>query len=551
MTPGQCMELGSGSPLTAAMDPDQCDDSFQDKLAFYGHAPKNSVTAQGHTLAVEWDIDDMTVRSITAYRKVNDNYYGFLFAGGANFLNGSVDVSLPGVGDFPAQANHTKQHQFSQELQLLGDIGDRIEYSTGLYYFRERGTETKGYGTALVAFAPVITLASMNGPRDLDVSNDSMAAFGQLTWTPPILDDALEIIPGIRFTRDDRKASMFERRGGAFRRNPATGLFGEFNSGSSAPTYITSSIIPEGTFPLTGAPAEFDKSFSKTTPSLTLQYHIDQDRMLYAKYVKGYKSGGTAVRASTTGAFEDGFAPETLESYELGLKSSWLDQQLRVNVDVFQSKFEDQQVSVRNEAAAANATGTIPFDIFNAGSSTYDGAELEIQAAITDNLRLSANYAYLHFEYDKVEDPTTGTDVTDYYHNVVPREAYSVAVDYAIPDLSIGRLDFNLTYSYTDRAGIYQDNYTIVAGQASQSVETDTRQFVTPSYGLWNGRVALSEIKVGPSDKGRMTVALWGRNLADKEYESYNYVTVAQAAQYQAFWGEPRTLGIDVVYKYE
>lgn len=549
-TPGQCMELGSGSPLSAAMDPAQCDDSFMSKQAFYGHTPRNTVTADGHTLAVEWELGRTTLRSISAYRKVNDNYYGILFAGGANFLNGSVDVSLPGGLEFDAQSNHTKQHQFSQELQLLGDLGDRINYSTGLYYFRERGTENKGYGTALVAFAPAISLASMNGPRELSVSNDSVAAFGQLTWTPPILDDALEVIPGIRFTRDKREASMFERRGGAYRLS--NGVFVPFNSGSSAPTYTGYVDAPPGVYPLTGRPAEFDKSFSKSTPSLTLQYHLDQDRMLYAKYVKGYKSGGTAVRASSTQAFEEGFAPETLESYELGLKSSWLDQRLRVNADVFQSKFEDQQVNVRNAAAAAQATGSIPFDIFNAGRSTYDGAELEVQAAVADGLRLSANYAYLHFKYDKVEDPATGADVTDFYHNIVPTNSYSFAADYRSPDLGYGALELNLTYSYIDRAGIFQDAYTVSAtGVATQSADTDKRQFVTPSYGIWNARAALADIKVGPSEKGNLTVALWCRNLTDKEYESYNYVTVAQAAQYQAFWGEPRTVGLDVIYKYE
>jgi iron complex outermembrane receptor protein len=550
-TPGQCMERGTGS-LSAAMDPDQCDDSFKDELAFYGHAPKNKVTAQGHTLAVEWDLsDDTTLRSITAYRKINDNYYGLLFAGGANFINGAVDVSLPGGLDFSAEANHTKQHQFSQELQLLGDLGDRVQYSTGLYYFRERGTETKGFGPALVAVTPSFSLVSLNGPRDLEVANDSTAVFGQLTWTPPVLDDALEVIPGIRFTRDKREASMFERRGGAYM-SFGGAPFTPNNSGSNTPVYTGYPDVGAPVFSLTGRPAEFDESFSKTTPSLTLQYHIDQDIMSYAKYVKGYKSGGTAVRASSTGAFEEGFAPETLESYEVGIKSSWLDQRLRVNANVFQSKFEDQQVNVRNQVVAATGTASVPFDIFNAGKSTYDGAELEIQAAITDNFRLSANYAYLHFKYDEVKDPATGADVTDYYHNVVPKNAYSIAADYSVPDLGFGVLDINLTYSHTDRAGIYQDAYTVSqAGVAALTAEADTRQFVTPSYGIWNGRIALSEIKVGPNDKGSLAVALWGRNLADKEYESYNYVTIAQAAQYQAFWGEPRTLGIDVVYKYE
>jgi iron complex outermembrane receptor protein len=344
---------------------------------------------------------------------------------------------------------------------------------------------------------------------------------------------------------------MFERRNGAFISTNGTTFFPS-NSGSTMPTYIGTPDAGAPVYSLTGTPAEFDKTFSKSTPSLTLQYHIDQDMMAYAKYVKGYKSGGTAVRASDTAAFEKGFAPETLESYELGLKSSWLDQRLRVNADVFQSKFEDQQVSVRNEVAAAQGTGTIPFDIFNAGKSTYDGAELEIQAAIFDGFRLSANYAYLHFKYDKVEDPATGADVTDFYHNVVPTNAYSIAADYRSPDLGFGALEFNLTYSYTDSAGIYQDSYSVsAAGDAALTASADKRQFVTPSYGIWNTRLALADVKVGPNEKGNLTFALWCRNLTDKEYQSYNYVTVAQAAQYQAFWGEPRTVGLDVIYKFE
>jgi iron complex outermembrane receptor protein len=540
-TPGQCMQkgnaTGSSAAISAAMDGAQCSTSFLDKLSLYGHTPKNKVTADGHTLAVEWDLDSVTLKSITAYRSINDNYYGILLAGGANLIAGSVDVAnLPGGYSFEAQSNHTKQNQFSQELQVYGDATDSLTYNAGLYYFKEDGSETKGYGAALVARVPGTTIVSTNGPRDLEVTNESAAVYGQLTWTPPILDDNLKVIPGVRYTQDKREASMFERVRGTIYNGAAIA--------STAADYIGNGV--------TGAPANYDNDFSEVTPSLTVQYQINQDLMTYGKYVKGYKSGGTAVRSSNTLGFEKGFDPEKLTSIELGAKGTWFDQRLQTSLAVFRSEFTDQQVTVRNPAAVGPGSPTVPFDIVNAGESTYDGVEFDMRLAVTDNLRLSANYAYLHFSYDKVEDPVSGIDVTSFYHNKVPTNSYSLTADYSFGELGFANLDANLTYSYVDAAsGPFQDTYNFGAGGATLGTKTDEHQFVTPSFGLWNARLALSDIKLGSSDKNSLSVALWCKNLTDEEYASYNYLTVAAAAQYQAFWGEPRTVGLDLTYRYE
>lgn len=531
-TPAQCGEVSATGSFRNALDPAQCSDSFKKHIAFYGQMPKNTVLSYGHTLSAEWEFDAMTLRSITAYRGLDDKYYGVTLAGGSGLIGGTANY--PGVTLLQAEPDHTRQGQFSQELQLVGDLGDQLGYTTGVYYFREHGTEQQDY-TGAAYMAPIVVDA---GPRDLRVTNKSVAAFGQLTWTPDLLDEKLEIIPGVRFTRDNRDASLFDRQNGVrFIANGAT---------VAAPRYIGTPDTSNG---LTGVPAEFSKDFTKTTPSLTLQYHISPDILTYGKYVKGYKSGGTAVRSSNTLAFTNGFNPEMLTSIELGLKSSWLDQRLRANIDVFQSSFKDQQVSVRN-MAVAQSSATTPYDIINAGESTYRGAELELQAAVTDNLRLSANYSYLHFDYDKVEDPATGIDVSQYYHNVVPTNMYSIAADYSM-DVGFAKLSANLNYSHTDKNGNYQDSYIVADGAASQSAPTDTRQFITPAYGIWNGRVALSEIQVGPGNKGRVEVALWGKNLADEEYAAFQGAILTPAAQYQIIWGEPRTLGLDVIYRYE
>lgn len=536
-TPEQCFVVATGSPLSASMDPNQCSPSFKGHLAYYGSAPKNTVTIDGHALSVEWELSPVTLRSITAYRTLDDKYYGVTVAGGENLTAGTFDVSLPGF-NLPAEPDRTRQHQFSQEFQIFGELGEQLSYTAGLYYFKEGGSEKQPLSSALVAVSPVYTTVVDGGPRDLSgVENESKAAFAQFTWTPPILGGNLDIVPGIRYTRDSRKASLYQHNNGMWIVLP---------NGMAIPN---SSIATEIGTPTD--PANFDKDFSKTTPSLTLQYHFNADVLGYAKYAKGYKSGGTAIRSSSTQAFENGFGPETLDSIELGLKSSWLDQRLRVNADVFQSKFKDQQVSVRNLSADLAGVAVVPYDIVNAGRSTYQGAELEVQAAITENLRLSANYAYLHFEYDKVNAGDSGIKVTDFYHNVVPTNAYTLNADYTVGLGDIGKLGVNLNYSYTDPIGSYQDGYDIVGGEAHLVESSLKSVYVTPSYGIWNGRIALSEIQVGPSDKGNLTVALWGKNLTDKRYINFRTAGVSVAAVSQGFWGEPRTVGLDLIYRYE
>lgn len=559
-TPGQCMQapntaLPSNFPIAGTVDPSVCSRDFEDKIPFYGNHPENRVSAFGHTLNVEWEIDDATtIRSITGYREFDDRYFGILVGGGANMTGGVVDVNVGGI-NLPAQANKTKGDQLSQEFQVLGDIGDTISYSTGLYFFKETGSETKGRSASVVwrqsqfQTSPVAapspfgaTWVSLNGPRDVTAENKSAAIFGQLTWSPEFADGNLDIIPGIRYTRDSRKATMFEKRGGTLIQTDV----------SPTPIVSNSSVVYTGTpaFPFAdfGTPAKYDEDFSEVSPSLTVQYHITEDIMTYGKVAKGYKSGGTAIRSSKNSSFVEGFDPETLISYELGLKSTLWDRRLRVNAALFQSEFEDQQVTIRDNTVPA--TTTPQFDVQNAGESTYQGFELEAVLAITDNLRAGLNYAWLDFEYDKVEDPATGVDITDFYHMKVPKSAWSATLDYSVP-VGFASLDFNLSYSYVDDVtGPYQDLYSIAGGQAVLVAPADERQFLTPDYGVWNGRVALADIAVGPGDRGSLTVALWGKNLADKEYATFGFSTVAAAAQYQWFWGEPRTFGLDVIYKY-
>ena len=176
------------------------------------------------------------------------------------------------------------------------------------------------------------------------------------------------------------------------------------------------------------------------------------------------------------------------------------------------------------------------------GQSSYKGLELDLTASITRDLRVGVNYAYLHHKYDQWIDPTTGKDVTAWRDLIVPKNDYSVNVDYRFPKFGLpGVLDGTLTYARRDRTS------TPIDLQA-QIVPDARTPLTVPAFGIWNARIALSRIKAGPGNEGRVTVGLYAKNLTNKKYMIM--ANPGWLSDMSANWGEPRTVGLDLTYIY-
>lgn len=445
------------------------------------------------------------------------------------------------ANQYPGSRVHTQGDYSSLELQWIGSLGDTLEYNAGLYWFQEDGEESFPRIAQLIIYPDASStvfpagFVSAAGPRDMQADNESRALYLQFTWSPEFFDGRLDIIPGIRYTEDDREAALFDR-----------GSAGVIGTPVSPDPWVA------------GTPAHYENEFDQTTPALTLQYHFGDELMAYAKYVEGYRSGGTAIRSTPTPGstvFTNGFKPETLESYELGLKGAFLDQRLRVNAGVFLMEFSDQQTSLRNTTLPVLLP---PNDIFNAGESSYEGFEFDLSAALTDKLRLDVSYAWIDQQYDSIEDPGSGAELAQFFHMVVPEHSASLTLAYTEPDFGIGAtplgtLDASITWSYSDDyAEVFFDTYTVDAATGSASLLTPANpdSFTNPSYDLWNARIALSEMRLLGEDRGGFGVALWGRNLADEEYSLRTTPVLAIVTPSQRFWGEPRSVGVDLTYEF-
>lgn len=473
---------------------------------------KNKNKTEGHTLNITWDVSPtFTLRSITGYTKVDTrNHYNYgAYAGGDVIRADSLPYVDPVLGSLgnPIVLYNTA---WSQEFQFLGELAKNLNYTAGLFYSSEDGYQHSGPNIGMLVPDYALLLTDEKGLSS--AKSKSVAAFAQMSWTPEILDNKLEIVPGIRFTRDHRKVVGYNKGWG---------------------------YVDDVTTPFGFSSAEGNKSWSKSTPAISFNYHWQKDLMTYVKYSTAYTSGGfdpIAGPGNGVVAFAQGFDPETIKSIELGLKGEFLDRRLRTNVAVFQSKFKDEQKST------AQLTGG--WQTVNVGRSTYKGLELNLTAALTRALRLGVNYAYLHHKYNQWIDPITGLDVTNNRDLIVPKNDYSINLDYRFPKFGLpGVLDGTISYAHRDATSTPVDTSKVFPTIADPRIP-----LTVPAFGIWNARLALSRIKAGPRDEGRVTIGLFGKNLTNKKYMVM--ANPGWVSDFSANWGEPRTVGLDLTYIY-
>ena len=387
----------------------------------------NDIVSQGHSLTASWDVsDNAQLKSITAYRKLSS------FTN-QNFLAGYFGPYAASKLSFDQS-----QEQFSQELQLVGKVGDRLDYAAGLYYFTEKAD---GFDTAL-------QLGFRTIDRWITAKNKAYAVYAQATYTPDLLDDRLHLTLGGRWSRDERMAS-YERdvyQGG---------------------TQVVANPLSRG-----------DRAFQDFSPSGTISFDINKDVNSYVRIASGYKTGGYNIGASSPERFSEGFDPENVVSYEWGVKSDLLDRRLRVNAALFHMDYRDIQVNVPDPQQVS------VLDVINAGKARIRGLELDVTMRPTSALTVGFNYGYLDAKFVEILNDA-GADITDSYAFVsAPKHVISTNLEYRFPETAIGEFNFVLDYGY----------------QSKHFTQPNDRRYITGDYGLLNARLNLSKIPVPVGD---------------------------------------------------
>ena len=468
--------------------------------------PEQDVEAFGLALNARVDLSDaLTLRSITAYREDDSS--------------SPIDFdALPAVDlDVPAFYRNT---QVSQELQLIWDDGGPF---TGLLggYFLSATADTE-FDVRLFT-----TFAGFTAFTQADVDTETFAVFGDFSYE---ITEQLSLSLGGRYTWDERTADILRQNylGGG---SPVFGGAG----------------IPFGA-PSTNFQGTAD--FDKFTPRVSLGYQPTPDHNLYASYSQGFKGGGFDPRgvgvnapAATPGMPTDdevadflSFAPESVDSYEVGYKGSLLDDAVYIAVAGFYAEYTDVQIP---GSVACNVGGIATFCgvVSNAGAAEFKGLEIETNARLGrdmfapgDMLRFQGSLGWIDAEYTQFITNIGGvpTDVSDLREvQNTPEWSGSATLGYTTPAGS-GDLYLGSTVSY----------------------RSSTNQFEVPNEFLDQPGYALVDASiVWTSADGGFSLGLYGRNLTDKEYitSGYNFVagnppvpTLGTEGTLTAYYGNPR-----------
>jgi iron complex outermembrane recepter protein len=161
-------------------------------------------------------------------------------------------------------------------------------------------------------------------------------------------------------------------------------------------------------------------SYKETTPRFTLDYQLSRDILLYASAAKGYKPGGFNTN-EVVELIGQGYLPEFVTAYEVGVKSQLLDRRLTLNADIYYNDYTDQQIGVQRNNAGANGTIVATAGIINAGAVESKGFELDSSFQINDRLNLSFGYDYTDSVFKEyVGGPRPGSVAADFVACGVP-----------------------------------------------------------------------------------------------------------------------------------
>ncbi|OJY71100.1 MAG: hypothetical protein BGP16_10885 [Sphingobium sp. 66-54] len=343
---------------------------------------------------LDWDVaDDLKLVSITAYREYVSNF--------ENDNDTSPMAHSLGYGPLTFRF-------FSQELRLNGAFGanKEIEYTIGGYYSDQKSVYTSFQG---------LPASGLRFEQSDPVTLDSKAVFANVTWSPT---EALSINGGIRYT-DEKKVYTYVRRG---------------PDGGPAPLLLA---------PLNGKTGT--AAGDRVDWRIALQYRWNDAFMTYAQVSTGYKGGGLNPRPYYPQQVLP-FGPETLNSYEVGFKSDFVDRRVRLNVAAFLSDYSGIQLTLTNCTVQAGTGFGAPCALpVNAGDARMKGIEVETTLRPVDGLLIDGSMAFLDFDYKKFASFSTGTGTVSVggptninapqfgdYPAFTPRWKWSGGIQYAI-----------------------------------------------------------------------------------------------------------------------
>jgi iron complex outermembrane receptor protein len=515
--------------------------------------------------------DAFRIKNIASYGQFKDFQRSPLF--GTNWQTSTLPVPYPQVffrgipavftGTFPIPgSNSANQSTYTEEVQLQGSTSDqKLTYQAGLYLewsdpLAVIGNQSPTLATcanvgtfdcidqigstftALGGFAQQVHIGAINYTGGETWFRDR-GVYAQSTYS---LTDKLKLTGGLRGTWDEQT-------------NSATRITNNFSVVPNATGVYPPGAIATCTDPSTipTCSQHLSQKSSKPTWLIDLDYKLADDVMAYGKYARGYRAGGVFSNAPVD---HRTFAPEKVDSYEAGIKSSFLEPVRGLfNVSVFYNDFSNQQLQfgfnarVVDPATGATAPVSPTTAIINAGKSRIYGAEAEFSVTPLQGLSFDLNYTYLNATIQRINGFTTNDPNYQVATTSIalgsplalsPKNKASLTGNYTLPlPGNIGRIILGATFTHTDKQltnYVYQNPATVAAIGKDYG-------FV-PSTDLLNLNVNWNDVAGSPVD-----FSLFATNVTGKQYYQFIPGLAATGLEFGVL-GEPRMYGARIRYRF-
>jgi len=565
--------VSGGSPLGA-----QGAGNIGDRQGFSNFGYDVSGEDYGVSGELNWETAIGSLTSITSYRQWSG-------IGGSD-----SDYSQADIVFVPENGSSTQYRTFTQEVRLAGEWG-RLDWLVGAFYSHEEidrdfafatgsqyglyfsgldslisgGSVAPGLGTAptggslAALYNPLLAVPADAGSRDsYRQSGDSVALFTHNIFA---LTENTDLTVGLRFTTEDKSLSadfntLFDVTAqrvaisGAF----GIGAFADCNptnvGGTPTQMQITAAMrsaycVPWLRNDLDAVGYNQSRGEDEWSGVISLRHEFSDNISAYISASRGYKGGGFNMDRNFNFTFLGGapnteFSAELVDAYEIGLKTSWFDDNLLLNLAIYSNEYENYQLNTYNG---------IQFVVTTAPEVTSEGAELDlIWRTPIEGLSMQGGVAYTDARY--------GDDCTLPCAGWVSANRNPITGEPTLARLPGSQLtnapEWTATTSFT-----YERPIGSLMGLAyidaryvdDQNTGSDLRPSkIQPSYTLVNARLGIG----APDDS--WSLELWARNLFDEEYAQIMFDVPLQqgtAGPTQgAFLGDPRTYGITLRARY-
>lgn len=485
---------------------------------------------RGVSLRADWDINDLTLSSITGYRE-------FHF----NALNDSEETRF----DINTSGTLVEHDQVSQEFRLAAQLNSRIDYQAGLFYLSS-ATESTGrtrHGKDAGAFfasnsqynllnsTPAgrallsQSLDQVYVPNTTTPETDSYAVFGQLNWN---VSERARLTLGLRNTYEVKNATISKQA--SF--NDGSDLTPLSADGATPQQLDAANAIRSGRVGNSYEVTQGDEIRNNAVSWLiSPQYQLSDDVLLYSSLAYGEKSGSVQFNSSNGSPIT--VKPEEVGNIELGLKSTWFDRLLTFNVNVYRTQIDGYQ-AVTSVVDATTTTG-FRSQLGNIPKIVAQGVEFEGNLLTTESFRINFGGAYNDASYRDWKTATCPAEVVTSAANPVCDFTGRQVV--AAPRLSA---NLGLRYQYAFGNNLTLQAFTNTVFRSSHNLEANLSLWgEVGAYTLHDGGIGLVFGRNGDYE-----INLIAKNISDKRYTtSVNNFSSSYGVAYDGI-GARRYVGI-------